>query len=63
MLRGGDKGKEKDLAELVDVLVDVLMGFLEKVTARHGVLARGGQSGVRATIESTIDLILSHLSP
>lgn len=57
---GEDKGKEKELPAPVDVLVDTLIGFLEKGTAYLRAAANQAFSLLSSSVqESTIDLILT----
>lgn len=57
---GEDKGKEKELPAPVDVLVDTLIGFLEKGTAYLRAAANQAFSLLSGSVqESTIDLILT----
>ena len=61
---GEDKGKEKELAEPVDVLVDVLIGFLEKGTAYLRAAANQVFTLLSGSVQaSTIDLILTVSTP
>ena len=57
---GEDKGKEKELPEPVDVLVDTVIGFLEKGTAYMRAVANQAFALLAGTAQaSTIDLILT----
>ncbi|KAI0806965.1 DNA polymerase phi-domain-containing protein [Fomes fomentarius] len=59
---GEDKGKEKELPAPVDVLVDTLIGFLEKGTAYLRAAANQAFSLLSGSVqESTIDLILTQI--
>ncbi|KAI0637371.1 DNA polymerase phi-domain-containing protein [Trametes polyzona] len=59
---GEDKGKEKELPAPIDVLVDAVIGFLEKGTAYMRAVANQVFSLLSGAVqESTIDLILSQL--
>ena len=57
---GEDKGKDKELPEPVDVLVDTVIGFLEKGTAYLRAAANQVFALLSGSVqESTIDLILT----
>ncbi|OBZ75369.1 DNA polymerase V, partial [Grifola frondosa] len=57
-----DKGKEKELPEPVDVLVDTIIGFLENATSYMRAVANQVFSLISGAVqESTIDLILTQL--
>ncbi|KAI0668533.1 DNA polymerase phi-domain-containing protein [Trametes maxima] len=59
---GEDKGKEKELPAPIDVLVDTVIGFLEKGTAYMRAVANQVFSLLSSSVqESTIDLILTQL--
>ncbi|KAI0781313.1 DNA polymerase phi-domain-containing protein [Trametes elegans] len=59
---GEDKGKEKELPAPTDVLVDTVIGFLEKGTAYMRAVANQVFALLSGTVqESTIDLILTQL--
>ncbi|KAI0373319.1 hypothetical protein BV20DRAFT_963165 [Pilatotrama ljubarskyi] len=59
---GEDKGKEKELPAPIDVLVDTVIGFLEKGTAYMRAVANQVFSLLSSQVqESTIDLILTQL--
>ncbi|KAI0350071.1 hypothetical protein OH77DRAFT_1100919 [Trametes cingulata] len=59
---GEDKGKEKELPAPIDVLVDTVIGFLEKGTAYMRAVANQVFSHLSSQVqESTIDLILTQL--
>ncbi|RDX52694.1 hypothetical protein OH76DRAFT_1399938 [Lentinus brumalis] len=59
---GEDKGKDKELPEPVDVLVDTVIGFLEKGTAYLRAAANQVFALLSGSVqESTIDLILTQL--
>ena len=57
---GEDKGKEKEVPEPVDVLVDTVIGFLEKGTAYMRAVANQVFALLAGAVRaSTIDLILT----
>ncbi|KAI0654742.1 DNA polymerase phi-domain-containing protein [Cubamyces menziesii] len=59
---GEDKGKEKELPAPIDVLVDAVIGFLEKGTAYMRAVANQVFALLSGAVqESTIDLILTQL--
>ncbi|KAI0831759.1 DNA polymerase phi-domain-containing protein [Trametes gibbosa] len=59
---GEDKGKEKALPAPIDVLVDAVIGFLEKGTAYMRAVANQSFALLSGAVqESTADLILSQL--
>ncbi|KAH9857639.1 DNA polymerase phi-domain-containing protein [Lenzites betulinus] len=59
---GEDKGKGKELPAPIDVLVDAVIGFLEKGTAYMRAAANQGFALLSGAVqESTADLILSQL--
>ncbi|KAI1788483.1 DNA polymerase phi-domain-containing protein [Ganoderma leucocontextum] len=59
---GEDKGKEKEVPEPVDVLVDTIIGFLEKGTAYMRAVANQVFALLAGAVQaSTIDLILTQL--
>ncbi|KAI0648248.1 DNA polymerase phi-domain-containing protein [Trametes meyenii] len=59
---GEDKGKEKELPAPIDVLVDTVIGFLEKGTAYMRAVANQVFLLLSSSVqESTIDLILTQL--
>ncbi|EJF62593.1 hypothetical protein DICSQDRAFT_135562 [Dichomitus squalens LYAD-421 SS1] len=59
---GEDKGKEKEQPEPVDVLVDTVIGFLEKGTAYVRAVANQVFALLAGSVQaSTIDLILTQL--
>ncbi|KAI8998993.1 DNA polymerase phi-domain-containing protein [Trametes punicea] len=59
---GEEKGKEKELPAPIDVLVDAIIGFLEKGTAYMRAVANQVFTLLSGSVqESTIDLILTQL--